>query len=805
MLTSAVWDAAGKVITLTTSVGGPYTVTLAELLDQAGADARVNAVAADACVDLSYSGSTLTCTQLDGGTDDVIIATTGTTDGVASAVDLTVSSGTLSIQIDRTEGGSITSSVALPSGGGVADGVVDGGSVSGTDLTLTRSEGADVVITGLPSAPSPDGVIEDVDLSFALNVLNIEIDRTVGIDLSSSVPLPIPNVVANPMTSPLNVLQEMTLDGMDYVVGNVATAVDLTVASGVLSIEIDRVFGDHLVAGVTLPSGGGGTTVVPNPGGSPSATLSTVTIDATDYTVGAGGGGLDEAAVDVRVNVVAADACVNLEYAGSTLTCTQLDGSTDQVTISTTGTTDGVVDGGSVSGTTLILTRTEGGNVMIPGLPSNTGPQGPAGVAGMDGPAGPAGAAGAAGADGSDSPADGVVTGGTVTGTTLTLERSVGSNVQITGIGGGTGTFDGVVTGMTADADTHELTLMRSETLPDLMAALPFEVVIPDDTTGILRAATVTDFDGRRIAVDHQNIRVATRVGGPTSGMATYTTFHRTGFRGTFPFAASVPNPMENDTVYTTHDGLWCQYLSGRWQCGHGTPSQWRGAFHTEAEATQHVIGLGDVMYWQGAGDPQQVSTFTPGVYSYEWHPEPERQILIDRPELPRPVAADVGLVPKVVSAGVYELAADSGGTVVVANPGFGATLLSNITIGAEDYALPFQVTANPSGTHAPLTGLDISGSEYSVPEEVIFVPPEDVVLTLAPNTYRFDNTLTPQPGHIYFLLAQGDKRRPGAHRHQRYELRVPQGRRGRWRRGFRGWRAGARHSRARCIRRLRL
>ena len=164
------------------------------------------------------------------------------------------------------------------------------------------------------------------------------------------------------------------------------------------------------------------------------------------------------------------------------------------------------------------------------------------------------------------------------------------------------------------------------------------------------------------------------------------------------------------------------------------------------------MIGLGDVMYWEGAGDPQQVSTFTPGVYSYEWHPEPERQILIDRPELPRPVAADVGLVPKVVSAGVYELAADSGGTIVVANPGTGSILLSNITIGAEDYALPFQVTANPSGTHAPLTGLDISGSEYSVPEEVIFVPREDVILTLAPNTYRFDNTLTPQPGHIYFF-----------------------------------------------------
>ena len=36
-------------------------------------------------------------------------------------------------------------------GGGTADGVVDGGSVAGTTLTLTRTVGADIAITGLPS------------------------------------------------------------------------------------------------------------------------------------------------------------------------------------------------------------------------------------------------------------------------------------------------------------------------------------------------------------------------------------------------------------------------------------------------------------------------------------------------------------------------------------------------------------------------------------------------------------------------------------------------------------------------------
>ena len=90
-------------------------------------------------------------------------------------------------------------------------------------------------------------------------------------------------------------------------------------------------------------------------------------------------------------------------------------------------------------------------------------------------------------------------------------------------------------------------------------------------------------------------------------------------------------------------------------------------------------------------------------------------------------------------------------GTTVVANPGTGTTLMVDMTIGTESYAMPHQVTANPAGTtHAALTGLDISGAQYTVPEEVVYVPAADVVLTTTPNRYRFDNTLTPQLGHIY-------------------------------------------------------
>ena len=46
--------------------------------------------------------------------------------------------------------------------GGAADGVVTGGSVSGTELTLERSVGADVVITGLPSGGGGTGNTDPV-------------------------------------------------------------------------------------------------------------------------------------------------------------------------------------------------------------------------------------------------------------------------------------------------------------------------------------------------------------------------------------------------------------------------------------------------------------------------------------------------------------------------------------------------------------------------------------------------------------------------------------------------------------------
>ena len=72
----------------------------------------------------------------------------------------------LTMTVGRTGAlSTIVQSVTLPSGGGgTADGVVTGGSVSGTSLTLERSVGADVVITGLPSGGGGSGGLDEENI-----------------------------------------------------------------------------------------------------------------------------------------------------------------------------------------------------------------------------------------------------------------------------------------------------------------------------------------------------------------------------------------------------------------------------------------------------------------------------------------------------------------------------------------------------------------------------------------------------------------------------------------------------------------
>ena len=76
----------------------------------------VNTVAADACVDISYAGTTLTCTQLDGGTDTVTISTQGTTDGVVTSAEFALSGSDVTLRMERSIGSDVVSNAfTLPS------------------------------------------------------------------------------------------------------------------------------------------------------------------------------------------------------------------------------------------------------------------------------------------------------------------------------------------------------------------------------------------------------------------------------------------------------------------------------------------------------------------------------------------------------------------------------------------------------------------------------------------------------------------------------------------------------------------
>ena len=132
----------------------------------------------------SVAGETLTLTRTHGLADlDITglpqpdgVATAGTYDAANDEIDFTVSAPGADFSVD----------VSGLGGGGTADGVVDGGSVTGTTLTLTRTVGADVTISGLPSGggggSSPEvlaGPTTAVDYTsnVAANVNNVPFNR----------------------------------------------------------------------------------------------------------------------------------------------------------------------------------------------------------------------------------------------------------------------------------------------------------------------------------------------------------------------------------------------------------------------------------------------------------------------------------------------------------------------------------------------------------------------------------------------------------------------------------------------------
>ena len=268
-------------------------------------------------------------------------------------------------------------------------------------------------------------------------------------------------------------------------------------------------------------------------------------------------------------------------------------------------------------------------DVSITGLEGMTGPagaDGAAGAAGADGTDGTDGTDGADGADGSDSPADGVVTAGSVAGTTLTLTRSVGGDVTITGLPtGGGGVTDGVVTGLSTVG--HELTATRSIGLP-VSTTLPYEVILPD-STGNLRAFTAADVN--RIANDHGNLcTVRGQVLNPATLLSVTTeAYTATGYRGTFYESGDVGQPLGNDTMFAYHNRRWYQWVAvlQTWAITSG-PTGWRGAFDTRDAAYQAVTAVGQTYYADNVR-PRQVRRVTaytapaPADIEYSCLPEP--------------------------------------------------------------------------------------------------------------------------------------------------------------------------------------
>ena len=598
---------SGTDLTLTRSEGGSVMISGLPSgggggLDEAAVDARVNTVAADACVDIAYAGSTLTCTQLDGGTDAVTITTTGTTDGVVTA-----------------------------------------GAVSDTTLTLTRSEGAPVVITGLPSGGGAS--LQDV-LNAVLQGDNVMVDRTVAGQITVSVDDGSVGT-ADILVDELGAMTTLfTLDPSGIWVG---TGITIPATTHAILVDLSPATDDyHFVDWDTIRAKAAGTI------GEVSIPAQYETFVAQTTT---GVGHLVRIGHDNAGQVLLAD------HGGTGINIESL--RIERILVPVVpGTNDGVVTAGSVSDTAdLVLTRSQGNPVTITGF----GTAALADTGAADGNVPVLGASGDLADDvipdgiarDSEIPAlDGVLDSAMFSGTTLTLGLTVGENVVVSGIGGAAGTFDGVVSGITfgMGAASHSMTLTRTEGLDALTTTLPFEVVEPA-TDGTLRAATEADLG--RIARDHLNLRVATRqLLDITGRVVTTAHYAAAGYIGTETSCYNTGVTTLGSTCYNRINHNWYIRVASGWTNTGATPAGWIGIQASRAEAEEAVTAVGQIFYITGLAFVDQVTAFMAPVanYEYHWEPEQERQALLARPVLPVPSMDVVHEYVRVNAAGTaYE------------------------------------------------------------------------------------------------------------------------------------------------------
>ena len=204
--------------------------------------------------------------------------------------------------------------------------------------------------------------------------------------------------------------------------------------------------------------------------------------------------------------------------------------------------------------------------------------------------------------------AGGMVEGNAETGGISLTYNTATQKIDAIVTGGG-GDADGVVN--TLIVTDHNLIATRSEGLPPLTVTLPYEVILPDATTGYLPAFTIDDID--RIANDHGNIcTVRGQILNPATLLSVTTEpYAATNFRGTFYAAQFVGLPQPDDIMFAYHNRQWHQWVAvlQRWAVTSG-PSGWRGARDTLVAAEQAVTAIGQTFYADDVR-PRQVRRVT--------------------------------------------------------------------------------------------------------------------------------------------------------------------------------------------------
>ena len=220
-------------------------------------------------------------------------------------------------------------------------------------------------------------------------------------------------------------------------------------------------------------------------------------------------------------------------------------------------------------------------------------------------------------------PTDTLVGDPTITGQVITFTQADGSTVDITLPAVMPGTGDGVVAAGAFSADGTTLTLTIDNgntvdiTVPDLLR-MSGGIVRPD-SNGNLRDATAADVSN--LAVDHQNIRIggriSTTVDVPT---VTYGTYAPANFLGVTSQINSIAFTQNGQTAYSTTNNAWYRYDNGVVVFWRG-PTNWRGHYANMDAARDHIVGVGDIVYFAGEAIMRDVTAYsdTSVAFEYRW------------------------------------------------------------------------------------------------------------------------------------------------------------------------------------------